>query len=85
MRLNGIEGGKIEPRNPEEWQRPDLMPSVSVKQRRAMAIAEHHPGALYSRNKGLLDMSRQQLHDFASTPEKGLPVKRGHAPKRNRK
>ena len=51
------------------------MPALSVKQRRAMAIAEHHPDQLYGRNKSLLGMSHQQLHDFASTPEKGLPVR----------
>lgn len=42
-----------------------------------MAIAEHSPGKLYSRNKGLLGMSKGQLHDFAATPEKGLPKKKG--------
>ncbi len=40
-----------------------------------MAIAEHHPEKLYKRNRGLLKMSKQQLHDFASTKEKGLPKK----------
>jgi hypothetical protein len=49
------------------------MPSVSTAQRRAMAIAEHHPDQLYSRNAGLLQMTHSQLHDFASTKEKGLP------------
>lgn len=49
------------------------MPSVSKAQRIAMAIAEHSPSKLYSRNKGLKKMSHQQLHDFASTSEKGLP------------
>ena len=38
-----------------------------------MAIAEHHPDELYARNKGLLGMTHEQLHDFAATPEKGLP------------
>ncbi len=51
------------------------MPSESKSQRRAMAIAEHHPDQLYGRNKGLLKMSKGQLHDFATTPEKGLPAK----------
>jgi len=41
-----------------------------------MAIAEHNPGKLYKRNKGLLKMTHQQLHDFASTPRSGLPKKR---------
>ncbi len=38
-----------------------------------MSIAEHTPGKLYARNKGLKAMSKQQLSDFASTPRKGLP------------
>ena len=38
-----------------------------------MAIAEHEPGKLYARNRGLLKMSHQQLHDFAATKRKSLP------------
>jgi hypothetical protein len=49
------------------------MPSVSIAQREAMAIAEHHPEKLYPKNKGLLKMSHQQLHEFADT--KGLKKK----------
>lgn len=49
------------------------MPSSSKAQRRLMAIAEHHPDEVYSKNKGILGMTHQQLHDFASTKEKGLP------------
>ncbi len=49
------------------------MPATSVKQRRAMAIASHHPGKLYRRNRSLLAMTPSQLDDYASTPEKGLP------------
>ena len=41
-----------------------------------MAIAEHHPEKLKAKNKGLLDMTHQQLHDFASTPEENLPRKK---------
>jgi hypothetical protein len=33
---------------------------------------------LYARNAGLLKMDDEQLHEFASTPEKGLPKKKGH-------
>lgn len=51
------------------------MPAVSVKQQEATAIAEHHPDKLYAKNKGLLKMSHQQLHDFAATSHKGLPMK----------
>jgi hypothetical protein len=57
------------------------MPSVSKKQQQAMAIAEHEPNKLYSKNRGLLGMSHKQLHDFAATKRKGLParVKNGKA------
>lgn len=49
------------------------MPAVSKAQRIAMAIAEHHPEDLNEKNAGLKDMSHKQLHEFAATPEKGLP------------
>jgi hypothetical protein len=51
----------------------DKLPAKSKKQAIAMAIAEHEPDKLYPQNKGLLNMSKGQLHDFASTPRKGLP------------
>lgn len=60
------------------------MPSLSMAQRRVMAIAEHHPEQLYARNRGLLKMSHSQLRDFASTSESGLPARKAHAPKRKR-
>jgi hypothetical protein len=50
------------------------MPAKSIAQRQVMGIAEHHPEKLYAKNKGLLKMSKSQLHDFASTPDKGLPM-----------
>ncbi len=53
------------------------MPAVSIAQRKAMAIAEHHPEKLRKKNRGLLAMSHQQLHDFAATPESGLPKRKG--------
>ena len=43
------------------------MPAVSNKQRELMAIAEHAPQKLYKRNRGVLRMNKDQLHDFAST------------------
>ena len=49
------------------------MPAESVAQRQAIAIAEHSPEKLYARNKGLLKMKKSDMHDFASTSEKGLP------------
>jgi len=53
------------------------MPSTSKAQQAAMAIAEHHPEKLNKANKGMLSMSHQQLHDFASTPTKRLPKHAG--------
>lgn len=47
-----------------------------------MAIAEHHPEKL----RGLVpDMTKAQMHDFAATPERGLPahVKNATHPARN--
>ena len=52
------------------------MPAVSKKQRRAMAIAEHHPSKLHKRNKSMKKMTKSQLHDFASTKEGKLPKSR---------
>lgn len=53
------------------------MPSVSQAQQKVMAIAEHAPSKLFKKNRGLLGMSHQQLHDFAATPRGGLPKKIG--------
>lgn len=41
------------------------MPAVSEKQRRLMAMAEHNPSMVSAKNRGVLKMSRKQLHDFA--------------------
>jgi hypothetical protein len=44
-----------------------------------MGLAEHHPEQVSKKNRGVLRMNRQQLHDFAST--KGLgPVRHDTAP-----
>ena len=53
------------------------MPSVSKAQQTAMQIAEHAPGKLYLRNRGLLKMSHSQLHDFSVGSEKGKPDRKG--------
>jgi hypothetical protein len=53
------------------------MPAKSIAQRRAMAIAEHHPEQLNEANRGLRKMSKSQLHDFASTKEAKLPEHKG--------
>ena len=52
------------------------MPAVSKKQRILMAIAEHHPSQVSAKNKAVLKMTKNQLHDFAATPEKSLPRKK---------
>jgi hypothetical protein len=52
------------------------MPSVSKKQRRMFAIAEHNPEMLYERNKGAKEMSKEEMHKYASTKEAGLPLKK---------
>jgi len=57
------------------------MPSVSRAQQAVMAIGEHEPEKLYPRNRSVLGMSKQQLHEFASTPRKNLPE---HAPKKKK-
>ncbi len=46
------------------------MPAKNEKQREAMAIAEHHPEKLHAKNKGMLKMSKKQLHDFVKKPTK---------------
>ena len=49
------------------------MPAVSKAQQKAMAVALHSPGQLSKKNSGLLDMSKRQLSEFASTKTSGLP------------
>jgi hypothetical protein len=49
------------------------MPSVSKAQRRFMAMCEHSPKHATSKCP---DMTVKQMHDFAATPEKGLPNKK---------
>lgn len=51
------------------------MPALSQAQQRLMAIAEHNPGAVKKKNKGVLRMSHEQLKDYAATPRKDLPKK----------
>ena len=58
------------------------MPAKSKDQQQAMAIAEHAPGKLYARNRGLLKMTRSQLHEFAATKRKGLPARAGTSSRR---
>jgi hypothetical protein len=52
------------------------MPAKSVAQRRLFAVAEHKPEQLRGKNKELANLSRKTLHDFASTKEKGLSLRK---------
>ena len=61
------------------------MPAVSKTQRRAMAIAEHHPEELYARNRGMMGMSLSDLKHYAGTPEKGLPKRKKKVKKKGRR
>ena len=54
------------------------MPATSKAQQRLFAVAEHSPSKLYRANRGLLNMSHQQLHDYAATATKGLPARIGN-------
>jgi hypothetical protein len=49
------------------------MPSTSRKQRRFFGWVEHNPDQAKAEGKYPKGMSHQAMHDFASTPEKGLP------------
>lgn len=44
-----------------------------------MAIAEHEPGKLHAKNRGMLNMSHSQLHDFAKKPIRKTHKKRSKA------
>lgn len=55
------------------------MPATSQSQQRLMALAEHDPAKVSAKNRGVLSMSRSQLHDFAATPRTALPKKSGLA------
>lgn len=45
------------------------MPAKSKNQRVAAAVALNNPDKLYKRNKGMKDMSREDLADFARKPK----------------
>ena len=49
------------------------MPSLSKKQQKLFAIAEHEPGKLHAENKSLAKLPHKTLHEFAATPTAGLP------------
>lgn len=47
------------------------MPANSTSQRRFFAMCEHNKSA----SKSCPDMTKEEMHKFASTKEKGLPKK----------
>jgi hypothetical protein len=47
------------------------MAATSTAQRRAFAVAEHHPSESYYPR--LTELPHATLHEFAATKEKGLP------------
>ena len=59
------------------------MPAVSKAQQIAASIAEHAPGKLYARNRGMANMSPGQLHDYAATKRAGLPARAAGAKSSN--
>jgi hypothetical protein len=54
------------------------MPAKSQAQRRFFGMVEHNPAIAKERG---IDMPKQSMHDFAATPDKGLPDR---APKRRK-
>ena len=53
------------------------MPATSVAQQKFMAICEHNPKHAAGKCP---DMSKNEMHDYAATPTKGLPYKAKAAP-----
>jgi len=49
------------------------MPAKTEKQRKMMAIAKHQPSKLYKKNRGVLKMLGNQLHDFVSKSKTHIP------------
>jgi hypothetical protein len=60
------------------------MPAVSKDQGRFFRWAEHNPDQAKAEGKAT-GMTTSQMHDFAVTPEKGLPNKVGALTKTARK
>lgn len=49
------------------------VPAKSKAQQRLMQLAAHAPDKVFAKNKGVLKMSHNQLHDFSVGSEKGKP------------
>lgn len=43
------------------------MPSVSTKQQHLMGLALHHPEKVKPENRGVLQMNKDELREFATT------------------
>lgn len=52
------------------------MPAKSKAQQQLFAIALHHPGKLYKRNRAVAKMSKSDLREFAETKHTGLPKRK---------
>ena len=50
------------------------MPAESKAQHRLIGLAMHNPGKVSRKNRGILSMSRDDMEDYASTKEKGMPM-----------
>lgn len=50
------------------------MPAKSIAQQKLMGMALHNPKKIYRKNKGVLSMGKEDLQDFASTKQTGLPM-----------
>lgn len=61
------------------------MPAVSKSQRRLMVIAEHHPEQVSEKNRGVLNMKKEELQKFSKTKEKGLPERKKSKGKNRKK
>lgn len=51
------------------------MPAVSQAQSRFFRWAEHNPDQAKAEGKAV-GMSKKQMHDYAATPDAGLPKKK---------
>lgn len=54
------------------------MPAVSKAQQALFAIAEHEPGKLRKKNRGLAKLGKAKLHEWAATPTHNLPKRKGY-------
>lgn len=49
------------------------MPARSIAQRRLFGMLEHNPEMAAARG---INMTQKQMHDYAATPESGLPSRK---------